>query len=233
AQESFAVPLPGHTLHLEQGQLVNVERATAFLQAAPEAEWPNRRYEPSVRVLKSLTPLTGKKQLPDEQIPELEAGLNELGRMLYGGPEFRALYSLPDVPSLGRKPTFALVLLADESGGAYVYEYEPQSSSFVCAGSTNPVAEYIAGCEMWATDLLALFQGEFGPSCLFFGNSRIWSAAPDHFRLSLLDWMAHFHPLRMPEPCLARYRRELRAANPHHHAIIQSNSRTLSRVASR
>ena len=108
------------------------------------------------------------------------------------------------------RSTFALTLRDGE--GAYVFEYQPQGCRFVAVASTDPVADYLAVFECWASDMLALLRAEVASTTLMFGRSRHWNANPARFAfapgMALLEYA---HPLRLGEPFLALYRRILAA----------------------
>jgi hypothetical protein len=211
-------PLPGDTLQMREGRLVEISRA-GFVAALPREEWPGRQYRRDVAWLQSYGPACGRRELPEEELPALEVALDELAAHLYARELFRRLYSRSAEELRGRKPTLALALLADVEGGAWVYEYEPQGCRFTPVESADPASEYLAVYECWATDLLATLRAEISPSALGFGRSREWNANPEvlsvNFNVVLFE---HAHPLRYPARFLALYQRTAAAlaAPPQH-----------------
>ena len=146
--------------------------------------------------------------MSEEDWAELREELGLFARHLCGGPHFTRLYSLTRDQGGRRKQTTVLVLLST-SGSARHFAYEPQSGAFVEVESADAVSEYVCGLACWATDLLALFRGEFGPSGICFGRHRRWCLL-DGGTPTIEDalWM-YQHPLRRPDRFLALYRRLL------------------------
>jgi hypothetical protein len=136
--------------------------------------------------------------------------LEGLAGHLYASPSFRGAYSC-DKRDLGnRRPTFALVLLADSGSGSYLFEYDPQACRFSPAATRDPVNDYLSGMEFWATDLLAIGRGELGSTAIPFGRGRVWNSAPERCMVSFREFCVYFHPLRRPDIFLELYRALLR-----------------------
>jgi hypothetical protein len=207
--QKVLAPIPGHTLIMRGGELVEVEPQSEFVAAAPRAEWPERRGEPPAW-LEEYGPATGRTDLDDAEAEALSAELDRFAGHLYGSALFRRLYSLSMADAKGRKPTVALTLRVGNDGGAFVYEYEPQGCRFKPVAVEDPVAQYVAVYECWATDLLALLRGEIASTSLLFARCRHWNASPEllgfDFDLYLIEYA---HPLRQPQRFLALYRRIL------------------------
>src|SRR5262249_46587280 len=144
--------------------------------------------------------------------------LGELDRFaghLYGSTLFRRLYSLSAKDAGGKKPTVALTLRHGDDGGAFVYEYEAQACRFRPVTVSDPVSEYVAVYECWATDLLALLRGEVASTALLFARCRHWNACPDVLGFDLDHFLVEYaHPLRQPERFLALYRKILAGLPP-------------------
>lgn len=201
----FHAATPGMTLAMEDGHLAAREECT-FLH--PHAECPARDYRGDLRAVESYPPAGRSRRLRREDMPELRTHLASLAEHLFGTPMFRALYSLSPRDLAPKKPTIALVLLADDDGGALVFEYVPQRCAFEPANTDRPMRDYLAGFECWATDLLALFRGDFAPSNMAYGHCRSWNAAPDSLDFDFgYSLRALLHPLRRPRVTLESYRR--------------------------
>jgi len=191
----------------------NVDEESPFVRALPrDQRWPSRRFVGDVPWLDTYPPACGRRTFPEEELEALDHELAALATHLYGRDLFRRLYSLTAADTPGRRPTVALALLADESGGAYVFEYAPDACRFVPAESTDPVSDYLAVFECWATDLLAFLRCEISSTALGFAYSRLWNANPSAFQFNLQPSLFEYvHPLRMPDRCLATYRRTVSA----------------------
>ena len=62
--------------------------------------------------------------------------------------------------------------------------------------------------ECWGTDLLAILNGDLGPTAISFGRARVWNALPDRFFFDLIGELHCFnHPLRRPAEYLRTYQR--------------------------
>ncbi len=214
ADRSFRALVPGETATLEGGSLAGVKPESPFLRCKPRDEWPSRDYAGSAPPLESYSAATAPRELDDAELEALDRGLAAFAAHLCSRQTFRALMSLEPAELDGRRPTFSLVALCDDDGGAYVFEYDPSSCGFVPASGVDPVADYVGGLECWASDLLAVFEGELAPSAITFGRSRSWNALP---KRCLIDWgelWLFCHPLRRPNLFLDFYRKMLASRGP-------------------
>jgi hypothetical protein len=205
---------PGQALSTSAHRLEGFRTSVAFLGTPPRAEWPATK--PSWRFpppSAEYPPASGRTELADDDLAELEVGLARFAEYLYGTPIFRRLYSLTLEELGGRKPTFVLMLIVDSERSYLAFEYDPRSCSFQGVAEDSPVQTYVCGLECWATDLLAVFRGEFEPRILSLGHARPWAISRDLDLFSQAIWK-FFHPLRHPENCLARYRDVLRSLAP-------------------
>jgi hypothetical protein len=210
--ERVYAPAPGETFVMQGGALAGVEPAPAYLGALPRPEWPSRGHAGEIPWLEELSPATGRASLMPGELSALEAELARFAAFLYARAPLRRLYSLSAEELGGRRPTFALLLRADEDGGAYVYEYEPQGCRFRAASSEDPVSEYLAVYECFATDLLALLRCEISSASLTLGRCRHFAAEVELFDLDVY-LMLYAHPLRQPARFLSLYR-EVYARRP-------------------
>ena len=132
--------------------------------------------------------------------------LNEFAKALVGGPLFRCLHSMMAGESQGRRPTFAFALR--DRARRHVFEYVPSSCAFRRVAVDDPESAYLLGLECWATDLLQVLRGDFGPIALTFGRARLWNAAPDVVPDVVFDELSRVsHPLRCPAETLRAYER--------------------------
>lgn len=207
ANGRFYATLPGQTFWMEGNRLARVDARTAFLGVTPRATWPTRSRDPAI-VAPDYAPATGRRDLAAGDTERLDRSLQELAGTLVGGILFRSLHSMLTAMTGDRKPTFALVLRHGPVNAALVFEYDAGACAFVGGAPGDPRRNYLAGMECWATDLLAVLQGELGPIALAYGRARLWNAMPQGFRFDLFEAMYRLsHPLRRPAAFLRTYRR--------------------------
>jgi hypothetical protein len=217
-----AAPDPGQRVVMRGGEIAGVDRAR-FLTTGPESEWPSRAFANDVALMDDYAPACGRTELTDAELDELVVELRELARYLYARVEFRALYSLSATPE--RRPTLALALLADATRATTVLAWDLQACELVPVDSEDPVVEYVAGIELWGTDLLELFRGSFAPSAVVLGRVRSWSSIPNELPSELFGLWEFFHPLNRPAAYLRLYRalyaREQERAIPRRRAVVE------------
>ena len=200
---------PGETIVQCGGSVRAVAPHSPFLRTAPRSEWPPRAYVGPSAPMQAYSPATSVRELDDGELEMLGEELNGFAAHLCSRQTFRALMSLDGQELGGLRPTFSLVTLCDQEGGAYVYEYDPASCAFVGVEGVDPVADYIGGLECWASDLLAVFRGELAPSAITFGRARSWNALPARCPIDWGELWLYCHPLRRPDRFLRLYRRLL------------------------
>jgi hypothetical protein len=204
--ERVCWPVPGESLVIDGGQLQAVE-PSPFVRALERAEWPSRAFRGDVEWIEDYAPACARTDLTDEELDELARELDGFAAHLYGRTPFRGLCSQIAATD-GRKDTFALLLRADAAGGAYVFEYDLRACRFEPASASDPVAEYLAVHECWATDLLETLRGGISPTAIPFGRFRSWSADWRSFALDLnVATFEYAHPLRHPARYQELYRR--------------------------
>ncbi len=132
--------------------------------------------------------------------------LGEFAGSLVGSMLFRGLASLLESEHEGKAGTFALAL---RSGDARVtFEYDAPACAFV--ERDRPC---VAGLECWASDLLAVLDGEMGPIALTFGRSRVWNELPGRLHFDIFEELHRTsHPLRRPDAYYRLYERLLAPA---------------------
>ncbi len=206
-REKFVSALPGQTFWMERNKLVRVDASTDFLTTEPRESWPSR--EPVKRSsLPDFAPASGARALGRGDLARLERGLGELANALVGGTLFRCLHSIMVGESEERRPTFAFALR--DGAQRRVYEYVPSACAFERVDVEDAESEYLLGLECWASDMLRVLQGEFGPIALTFGRARLWNAAPELVADVIFDEMSRVsHPLRRPVDTLRAYQRLL------------------------
>lgn len=209
--ESVIAPVPGQRFVMRGGELVDVVDTSSFVRPEPMETWPSRTFAGEVTWVEQYEPACGVTELSETERHELEAELARFALHLYASTVFRALFSLNEEDLRGRKPTFAMVLLGDDKGGAYVYEYQPQACSFVAVECVDPPREYLAVYECWGTDLLRYLRSELATNTLSFGRHREWNASPDVFLFDVNRLLFEYnHPMRNPSGYLELYRSVLR-----------------------
>jgi hypothetical protein len=205
--ECVLAPLPGQRMVMRGGELVEVANESAFVRPAPRETWPSRAFAGEVEWVEQYKPACGVTVLSESERRELEGELARFALHLYASTVFRALFSLNEDDLRGRKPTFAFVLLGDDDGGAYVYEYQPQACSFVAVECVDPPREYLAVYECWGTDLLRYLRSEVATNTLSFGRHREWNANPELFLFDVNRLLFEYnHPMRNPGGFLQLYR---------------------------
>jgi len=206
ARRCFA-PLPGDTVVMQAGRISGSARAE-FLGAADPRQWPRhdaRATPPEARLL----PATGRLRLDDGERARLPRCLGDFAAFLYGSSLFHEIYELTESAPEGRRPTVALQLLEGEERRGCMWEYAPQSCSFIEVPGARP-QDYLAGATLWASDLLALLEVRIPPSRIAMGRVRLWNARAQGFRFDLFHLLFHYgHPLRQPQAFLRLYREDL------------------------
>ncbi len=203
--EKFVATRPGQTFWMEGHRLKKILDAAPFLQSAPVESWPSRRND-EIASTSDYSPATGRRALADGDVERIRRGLTTLAGALVGGAVFKSLHSLLASEAGGRAPTFALVLRNGDD--RLLFEYVPSACAFVEAPAADPRAAYLAGLECWASDFLAVLDGELGPIALTYGRAHLWNALPERFRFDLFgDLYRVSHPLRRPAEYLRLYQR--------------------------
>lgn len=206
-RQKFVSALPGQTFWMEKNRLVRVDASTDFLATEPRETWPSRE-QAQLSTLPDFTPASRARALGRGELARIEAGLAELASALVGGPLFRCLHSMMAGESDGRRPTFAFVLR--DGPRRHVFEYVPSACAFHRVDVDDPESEFLLGLECWASDLLRVLRGDFGPIALSFGRARLWNAAPELVADVIFDELSRVsHPLRRPAETLRAYERVL------------------------
>jgi Beta-lactamase superfamily domain len=208
-------PAPGYTLTLRDGRIAAHEDRRSFITALPREQWPARDFRGDHARLTDYAPACGRRTLDPGALERLLHELRDFARYLYGTAAFRSLCSLPTDPPQGPRPAFCFALRHGDGGPRLVLRHDPGTCAFVPHEHHDPIAEFMAGIECWATDLLAFLEGELGPTGLCAaGRLRQWSHDPGRLRVSAHDLWMFGHPLRRPHATAALYRRLLLAEPP-------------------
>ena len=201
-KEKFFAGIPGQTWVMKANKLAAVEMETPWLGAQPRTEWPSRAKAPTD--VPDYEPATGRRQLAPGELERLAAQLDELAGSLVGGALFRGLHSVLATECGDRLPTFAIV--ARDGDQRRAFEYRANECRFV--PTYKPDAAYLAGIEVWASDLVAVLDGTLGPIALTFGRARLWNALPARFGFEIFPELHRFsHPLRRPAVYAKTYER--------------------------
>ena len=212
-KEQFHATRPGQTFLMEGHRLKRVFDDTPFLSTAPPETWPPRGTMPGKAETSDIVdyaPATGRREMDSGENALLEQRLQEFAGSLVGGSIFRGLHSLMHDQAKGRVPTFALALRDGSGDERRVYEYVPSACAFVPGhqDTADPEHTYLAGMECWGSDLLAILNGDLGPTAISFGRARLWNALRDRFFFDLIGELHCFnHPLRRPAEYLRTYER--------------------------
>lgn len=207
APSAFTAPLPGVRLHLEHGKLVRQDDSP-FLSPAPQSEWPARDFRGDVEVLEDYEPVCGRRTVSEEEWLELRAALDVHATHFFSGQTFRRLMSGPTSrDGMRHAPVLAL---RDDEQGLRLLMLDVPGSRFIPVEAEDPISEYVAGIECWASDLAAFFRGEVGGLRMIYGRMRYWNNGGVPF---YEEFYTRMHPLARPDVYLAQYRR-LIAAEP-------------------
>ena len=198
-KEKFFAGVPGQTWILRAGKLHKIEERTPWLATAPRETWPSRG-KANVAAI-DYAPATGRRELDDAGMQRLHARLDDFAGNLVGGALFKNLMSLLASECGARKPTFALALRRGDA--RVLVEYDAASCTFV-----DGSGEHVAGLECWASDLLAVLDGELGPIALTFGRAKVWNALAGRLDFSIFEELHRVsHPLRQPAAYARLYAR--------------------------
>lgn len=199
-------PEPGQTWEQRDGEVAEIERAS-YVSLEPREAWPDRTWSPDVRHPERYAPATGRTQPTEDERARVLAAVTDLARFWFGGPIFRSVCSLTRSMVGDREPTVALSLLVGEEN-PWVLAYDPTSCRFAQTSGADPIASFASGLELWATDLLALLEGELAPSAICFaGRLRHWNHAPAHLLVTAGTLWTFAHPLHRPEAASRLYQR--------------------------
>ncbi len=203
---------PGTTAELVDGELVAIRPSLPFLTTEERSRWPahgGSALDEATR--RDFGPGTGRRSLTDEDHRRLEHALAQFARFLFARASFRGLYRLmagrDHDPSV--RSTAALVLR--NGGSREIWEYSATDASFMRAPPDRSASSYVAGVEMWASDLLAVLTFQACPTDMFhFGRKWTWNVAAAGFRFDFDTEIELFaHALHRPEAVEALYRRAL------------------------
>lgn len=205
-KEKFFAGIPGQTWVMKGGKLASVEMEQPWLGAQPRDLWPSRAKAPTE--IPDYAPATGRRSLGAGELAKLAVQLDELAGSLVGGGLFRGLHSVLATECGERLPTFAIV--ARDGDQRRAFEYRATECRFVPTDKLD--AAYLAGIEVWASDLVAVLDGTLGPIALTFGRSRLWNALPARFGFEIFPELHKLsHPLRRPAVYAKTYERLLAA----------------------
>ncbi len=205
-KERFIVPAPGTQIVSDRNSVRSVSDGAEYLRALPREQWPDRTYQPNKASPGQVVPASGRSELRAGELEELEDRLAGFAEFLYGGPLFRALYSLTPAAGPGQtRLRFAIAAMAD--GGDHVFEYDPAGCRFELLKQPATLAEYVAGLECFASDLLEFLRGHLTPSALMFGRLCRWCGGGENLTQAIdhAIWL-YGHPLRRPAQYLDLYR---------------------------
>lgn len=201
-------PRPGETIVVEGKQVRAVDtRHEAFIAPLPAAEWPDRRYDPTLPRAARVEPMFGDAAFTDADLPRLRERLRRLARAMVGGRLNLGLNSLSNEELGPHRRAYALFAQTDHGGGGYLFEYSPRDADFLPA--SDEVKAYAAGASVWAQDLMAGLGGELTGVMLSMGRMYEWIRCqprrPNNLTLAATLW-PYAHPLQMPDEFLALYR---------------------------
>lgn len=203
-------PAPGQAFTMVDGALVEAPAPDVGVRPSPTPT--SRAYQGEVEWLEDYGPASGRTELRPGELSLLREELDRFAAHLYGRQTFRALHSLQEGELGPIEPTFALVLKADERGGAYIFEYSSQDCAFLPVDCADPTSRYLAVYECWATDLLDTMLVRLSQNARSFGRCRSWNQAPGLLPFNLeLELFVYVHPLRFPARFLELYRRSVAA----------------------
>ncbi len=181
------------------GDVVSLTPDGVYETTSPWIGLTARASRPSpsgVDVPDDVAPASGQRHLERDAWPRLEVGLREFARFLFARDVFTAAHA-------SRAP-HALAFVLRDDAEARTYAWSPSSAGFERVNGD----EALSGFEVWATDLLALFEGELAPSALCYtGRVRCWNDAPEQLRVSPQLLWTFAHPLHRPDVARHLYSR--------------------------
>jgi hypothetical protein len=199
-------PVPGQRFSLRAGRLAAEAHARPFLSVEDPRDWPPHAAEPFSGEVPDYGPACGRRELPAGDRAEILEELQAFAGHLYGGALMRSLYEGGAGEEGAREEGVAFALRTGSE--RFVLAYRPEACAFEPADSADPRADFAAGLECWATDLLAVLRFELEAGYLTLGRCRTWNAAPERLRCELdLELALFTHPLRAPARALEQYRR--------------------------
>jgi hypothetical protein len=225
-EQRFIAVEPGRQLVTDRSSITRTSAHAPFLRTLPKERWPDRAYAPELARPESVEPASGRTSLSGPELDELRQRLVSFGEFLYGGPVFKALYSLTAgaLPTKV-KPAFAIMAMADN--GVSVFEYNPSACRFDHMGQEANAAQYAAGLECFASDLLEFLRGRLAPSALMFGRICRWGVSREGLTQAIdrTIW-TYGHPLRRQKEYLEFYRSIL-ALEPRETPMVKSRKEFL------
>ena len=202
-EERFIAPAPGGRITIAKDRIAGVEEASSFLRAPPKDQWPDRSYTPAKLSPGTVEPASGRMKPQPGELEELTERLAAFAEFLYGTSLFRALYSMSGAAR--PKARFAISAVSDDAD--HVFEYDPSAGCFELLKQRAQLADYAAGMECFASDLLDFLRGKLAPSALMFGRLSRWRGGPENL-IPAIDraiW-TYGHPLRRQAQHLDLYR---------------------------
>jgi hypothetical protein len=224
-EQRFIAVEPGMQLVTDRSSIVSTSQAP-FLRTPPREQWPDRTYAPDLARPESAEPASGRTSLSSQELDELKLRLVSFAEFLYGGPVFKALYSLaPATLPPNVKAAFAITATVDN--GASVFEYNPSACRFDHLGQEVDGSQYAVGLECFASDLLDFLRGRLPPSALMFGRICRWGAGREGLTQAIDRTIWTFgHPLRRQNEYLEFYRSIL-ALEPQAAPMVKSRKEAL------
>ena len=135
-----------------------------------------------------------------------------MARLLFARPAFVAAHSVSMRHPIG--------LQLHDEGGDLVYAWTPPTAGFEAVEVDDARSAFASGLRMWATDLLALFDGDLGPSAVCYtGRLRAWNHQPDRLRVGPQLLWTFAHPLHRPDVARRLYDQIVAALPPARAAI--------------
>jgi hypothetical protein len=216
--QTFLTCVPGQTITMKQGKVVEEREQSPFMVARPREQWPDRTFRDDGKLVGEYSPYTGRYTMTPADMELLRQELQKFAPYIYGSLLFRWLYSQNAADLEGRRPTVVLALMVDEERSVELFEYDPTGCCFVPSDVDDPVEAYACGFEAWASDLLALLRGDAPTTGVWFGRYRAWNNITDEpARNALFNppsqiwgmFYKYVHPLRTPARALYSYRQWL------------------------
>lgn len=214
----FFAPLPGTTLEIRDGEVSEI-RTSPFVTVDPSTTC-DRALSGERGVIEDFPPLT-RATFDDAALGSLRANLQDFATYLFGGRLQRSLASLVPAALGGTKPTFVLSLLTDEDRSGYLFAYDAADGAFVPVDVDDAARTYVAGMELFAADLDAIFEGEARAASVLYGHCVAWNHAPSHFTFDLDYALRMFtHPLHRPRAAERLFASIAKSLTPSEPAIV-------------
>lgn len=217
-KKNFCPCFPGLTISLKKGQINQVSGKRDFLSPVKSYTWSFPRAPKRYQHFKSFVK---NRRMTAKDWKELEHHLQVYSLFLFGREVYHLLSTLNLEIAPRLKPRLAFLL--KDSGKNRIYAYNPAEGCFERVPESEK-NRFIIRCDVWAIDLLMLFQGELEPRLLTRGHIEWSFQEPFTQKLLVAElFLLFFHPLNRQKYVLRAYNNELRRLGKAESWALQRN----------